>query len=70
MPINWPDAARVVMTVTPVANWPSACLKAGALHRAEAFAPSRMNPGLNPSCARPETNDSKVIVKIVDLPQF
>jgi len=21
MPINWPDSARVVMTVTPVANW-------------------------------------------------
>jgi hypothetical protein len=28
MPINWPDDARVVMTVTPVANWLSACLKA------------------------------------------
>jgi hypothetical protein len=28
MPINRPDAARVVMTVTPVANWPSAFLKA------------------------------------------
>jgi len=28
MPINWPDWARVVMTVTPVANWLSASRKA------------------------------------------
>jgi hypothetical protein len=27
MPINWPDSARVVMTVTPVANWLSASRK-------------------------------------------
>ena len=24
MPTNWPDGARAVITVTPVANWPSA----------------------------------------------
>jgi len=29
-----------------------------------------VKPGLNPPRARLKTNDSKVIVKIVDLPQF
>src|SRR5579875_3432399 len=28
MPINWPESVRVVMTVTPVANWPSAARNA------------------------------------------
>src|ERR1700709_2628579 len=30
MPINWPDSVRVVITVTPVANWLRASRKAVA----------------------------------------